>query len=57
MSRAERNDKNCEFRILIAELLAKGYNQSAIANHCGVSRQRISAILKDMDKEAKHETH
>lgn len=55
MKKSERNDKNYEFRILIAELLAKGYNQSAIANHCGVSRQRISAILKDMDKESQNE--
>lgn len=52
--RQERNDKNYEFRIIIAELLAKGYHKSAIAKHCGLSRQRISAIIKDM-KENKNE--
>lgn len=54
--RQERNDKNYEFRKFVAELRENGYNQSAIAKHCGVSRQRISAIIKDIDKEAKHET-
>lgn len=55
MSRAERSDKNHELRKFIEELYEDGYNQSAIANHCGVSRQRISAILKDMDKENQNE--
>lgn len=46
--------KNVELRYIVKELLEDSYSQSDIAKHCGISRQRVNKIVKEM-KEEKNE--
>lgn len=43
--------KNTELRAFIRELLEYSYSQSDIAKHCGISRQRVNKIVKEMKEE------
>ncbi len=53
-----KSEKNVELRDLISDLIDQDYNQSDIARYCGISRQRVSVIVSEIEKQpefkAKH---
>ncbi len=51
-----RSEKNIELRNLVSDLIDQDYNQSDIARYCGISRQRVSVIVSDIEKQPEFET-
>ncbi len=51
-----RSYKNTELRKLVSDLINQDYNQSDIARYCGISRQRVSVIVSEIEKQPELET-